>query len=473
MTEQTIFTPTEAINEFYRLKDKYENGYYEKYVKPIVKSDKSKREKRVDFSKLPKHECINCKRNVGTLFTIRSDIKEGVKNYKAKCGDIKEPCPLDIQINYAIREPIDKLIRSGLSEIEKIKLDIIKEKNNALFFNKNVVNIFEKITQDLKDETGSTGFIIETNILRNDNPEQQLLLKKMIDEFGKGCILPFKEMMKQYNETNNELILNQSVNFYITEMIPKLKEIQELKYDINIVEFDEINNIYKLIQLPNSLESNEYFYKEDDKVVKFIRGLRKEKNKTRKEEIEIEIRPKNKTRKIKPVAELVLEDEEDEIIEPGEDIYNAKEVLPRLEPKFGEEANIIPVFGESGKIEWNNKDYDDLWKMVPLSVKELLTQDKEWLVEYINSCYKLRKNGKPCELFLPKQTQFPPVLLKNGKYDFGSEIVNKLFNSFSRSYQDTLLSLYSVNNGVKDYGMLNNTLTSTLSKSINFERGYF
>lgn len=38
-------------------------------------------------------------------------------------------------------------------------------------------------------------------------------------------------------------------------MIPKLKEIQVLKYKVNIVEFD---NTYKLIQLPNSLESNEF-----------------------------------------------------------------------------------------------------------------------------------------------------------------------------------------------------------------------
>jgi len=53
MTEQLTITPIEAINEFYRLKDKYETSYYEKYVKPIVNSRKSKREKRIDYSKLP------------------------------------------------------------------------------------------------------------------------------------------------------------------------------------------------------------------------------------------------------------------------------------------------------------------------------------------------------------------------------------------------------------------------------------
>jgi len=106
MTEQTIFTPEEAINEFYRLKDKYTSGYYEKYVKPIVRSNKSKREKRVEYSKLPKHECINCKRNVGTLWDIKVIPKENIKYFKAKCGNIEDPCPLDIQINYSLRDKL-------------------------------------------------------------------------------------------------------------------------------------------------------------------------------------------------------------------------------------------------------------------------------------------------------------------------------------------------------------------------------
>lgn len=54
-----------------------------------------------------------------------------------------------------------------------------------------------------------------------------------------------------------------------------------------MVEFDEAQNTYNLIQLPNSLESNEFFSKDEDKVIKFVRGVRKEKKKTRKEEIDV------------------------------------------------------------------------------------------------------------------------------------------------------------------------------------------
>jgi hypothetical protein len=474
MTEQAILTPIEAINEFYRLKDKYQTEYYEKYVKPIVRSDKSKREKRVEYSKLPKHECINCKRNVGTLFSVDLNNIEQLKHFKVKCGDVREPCPLDIEINYSSRQPINKEIREGLFQIEKIKLKIIKEKNNALFFKKNVVEVFNKLTEDLKLETENCGFAIELNILRNNNPEKAVLLRQTIDEFGKGFILPFKQMVREFDETNNELILNQAVTFYINEMIPKLKEIQSLKYDVNMVEFDEANNIYRLIQLPNSLESNEFFSSED-KVVKFVRGVRKDKKKTRKDESEL--RGKNKTRKIKPVADLVLEDEEEEIIEPGEGEEigepGEEQIVEQMESKYGEPTNIKPIFEESGNVKWNNEEYDKVWQYVPSKVKDLLMEDHDWLEDYMNTCIKLRKEKKRCELFLPKQTQFPPVVGEDGKYDFGSKIVNRLFNRLSKSYQDTLLTLYSVKDGVKSYNMLKDTLTSILAKEVGFERAYF
>ena len=456
MTEKPTLTPIEAINEFYRLKDKYERAYYEKYVQPIVQSNKSKREKRVEYSKLPKHECINCKRHVNTIFKISTNNTELLKTFMVKCGDLQEPCPLDIQINYAFRDQFDKLIKEGLEKIEGIKLQIIKEKNNALFFSKNVVSIFDKITQELKSETEFTGFIIETNLFRNDNPETRDLLKKKIDEFGKGHIIPFKQMIKEYMDTSNELILNQATNFYINEMLLKLKEIQLLKYKVNIVEFD---NTYKLIQLPNSLESNEFFSGGDDKVIKFVKGVRKEKDKKKTRKEDTQPNKINKTRK-KKQGELILEEDD------------VDEEIVELQNKYAEE----PLFIQSGQriIEWKNKEYDDLWKKMPEQLKTLLMEDIEWLQDFMNECIKSKKSGTSCNLFLPKQTLFPPHVLEDGKYDFDSDIVNNLFNGLPKSQQDRLLKLYSVKDGVTNYDMLKNSLITILEQNINsFNRGRF
>lgn len=272
MTEEKL-TPIEAISEYYRLKEIYKSDYYEKYIRPILKSKKTKREKRVEYSRLPKPECINCKRNVGTIFSINVNEAEYLRTFVAKCGDLRSPCPLDIQINYSMREAYEKMIAEGLKNIDKLKLDIIKEKNNVLFFNAQIDSNFANLTSELKAETENTGLVIEGDILKNDNPAKVQLLRKTIDEFGKGLLLPFKQMIQEYVDTDNELILNRAVRFYVDEMMPKLKEIQSLKYQVNFVEYDD-NGEYKLIQMPNSIESKEYWTARQDKVVKFVRGTK-------------------------------------------------------------------------------------------------------------------------------------------------------------------------------------------------------
>jgi len=359
MSEEKL-NPIEAINEFYRLKDKYESVFYDKYVKPIIKSKKTNKEKRVEFSRLPKHECINCKRNVGTIFNISYDSKEVLRKFMAKCGDLNDPCPLDIQINYSLRERFDKVIDEGLAGVEKIKLDIIKQKNNALFFEKsqNIITVFEKLTANLKKETEQLGYSMEKDILKNDNPERMILLKKSINEFGIGCILPFKQMIHEYMDTNNELIINQAINFYVNEMIPKLKEIQNIRYAVNMVEYDADEQKYILIQRQNPLENEEDCFEDDDKVLKFIKGLRKG-NKTRKN-VE-DVFKTNKTRKLKPTLEIVG-DEEDELGQQKEEneLGEQEDELGQ-QNKYDEddvEKVFIPLKFEGNRLDENIDDYN-------------------------------------------------------------------------------------------------------------------
>jgi hypothetical protein len=311
-------TPIEAINEFYNLKDKYKSGYYDKYIKPIINNkEKSKREKRVEYSKLPKPECINCKRNVETIFTITFDATTWTRKFIAKCGDLTAPCPLDIQIDYSVRQQYYQGIKDGLEHIEKLKFDIIKEKNNALFFQKNndTISNFEKLTDSLKNETELTGILIEQDILKNDNPVKADLLKRMIDEFGKAFLIPFKKMISEYIDTSNELILNQAIRFYVDEMVPKLKEIQMLRYDVNFVDYNQNKAQFTLIQKPNSIENKEHMYEEDDKVIKFIKGMPNiTKSKTKK--VTNTITAKNKTKKNMATLELVDELPEEQVPVP-------------------------------------------------------------------------------------------------------------------------------------------------------------
>ena len=62
----------EILNTFYQLKNQYQESFRTKYVQPIVQMNGSKNEKRKKYINLPKPKCVNCKRNVGTLFKIEN-----------------------------------------------------------------------------------------------------------------------------------------------------------------------------------------------------------------------------------------------------------------------------------------------------------------------------------------------------------------------------------------------------------------
>lgn len=275
--DKTLSVP-EAINEFYALKSKYETINFNKYIKPILKSTGSKREKKSDYSKLPKFPCINCKRNVNSIFKVSYDTNsnDGIRKYVAKCGDVQDPCPLNIEIHqsvtYNAKEKIDKYTK----KIEDIKFDIIKQKNNALFFKnpESILQKFEELTNNLKEEAEFFGSIVEENLLKTENPARTKILNETLVEFNQGLLLPFKDMIQEFKRTNDEAIINNAIIFYKNEMLPKLKEIQELKYEINYIEYVEQDATYHLIQLKNSFDKGEFNFNNGTKVVNFVRGLK-------------------------------------------------------------------------------------------------------------------------------------------------------------------------------------------------------
>jgi len=440
-------TTNEAINEFYRMKSKYEDYVYSKYVSPLINNQTmSKKEKRQAYLKLPKPECINCKRNVGTIFSIKEDNKELFRVFTAKCGDISQPCPLNIIINYSIREQIDRTIEQDLKEIDKIKLDIIKEKNNILFFSNDLssqttMDNFNNLTDKLKDLTSVTGYFIEKNILINDNPVKRDILKKLIDEFGKEMLLPFKNFIAQFNSKGNEQIIGEAVRFYKEEMMPKLNEILNLKYDINMVEYDEITKEYNLIQKPHSLQNNENFYKDDDKVISFVKGVKKSKSNTMKVKeimtLSDERKRDRKTRKIKPTTQLEFNIEEQE-----------------------------------QKEEISKSDYIDIYNKLPNNLKEELNKYPDWLNEFMEHCIQARKNNKSCDFISPKKLILPPNKIADTQiYDFGYEPYNNVFNIMSNESKDMYLKLIKTDvEGNKDYSVFKNALTNLVSKRLGFQK---
>lgn len=423
----------DAVNGFYNLKGKYERDFQDRYIKDIIKNEGlSKREKRVVYSKLPKPKCVNCKRNVGTIFTIKYDATTDMKKYIAKCGDISDPCPLDINFEIGTIDTYVKLILEQETLINNYKSTIINAKNDLLFgyLNENEASsIFETTADKLKDATETLGFFVEQNILVNSNPAKREVLKTMIVKFGEMEI-DYKKMMYEFDNKGDEQILNRAVNFYVDEMIPILKNIQETKYDVNMVEYNEDSSTFHLIQLANSFNNLEVSFDVDDVVHSYVTGLtRKTKGTTRKNRQPN--KDKTKTKKIRPEYDFVIEDEVDEDEEKDED----EEVVGV------QEYSNDPIIDPDGEISWENPEYQRMWNRLSQKYRNNLSQYPEWAKLTIEKFMSDSKSGKYREYVNPPNLIIPAQKMDDGSLDFGNELYNELYkttNDWERSILNTM-----------------------------------
>jgi hypothetical protein len=444
MTEK--ISVEDATNEYYRLKNLYETSYYEKYIKSIVKAEKkSKREKRVEFSKLPKAECVNCKRNVGTTFSIVGKSSERV--FTVKCGDINDPCPLNINIVSTKYNTFADEIVKYEDDIDKLKTDIIKEKYNIMFGytpEENGINNFTSMSNELKDTTMLAGYVIEKNILVNSNPEKEELMRKSVTIFGNDYLMQFKQMVDQFNQDGNEAIMTEAAKFYADEMVPRLKEIQGLKYDECFLEYDQDSLEYKLYQIKNSLSNLETSDSSDAKVVSFVTGLKDTGTKTLAED-------KSKKKKKKKKLEFVIEGEE-EVIEPeynpdspvyapNSPVYapNSPEYNPSSPPQTN---NNFTIHGE--EVEWTDSDpdYASIWAALSPKYKAILVQDPAWMRKTMDEFVEIRQNpgNVSRDFVMPDDILLPPKVSEESKeLDFGNPVLNDLVTRLSPQQRDIVI----------------------------------
>lgn len=522
-------TINEILNEYYKLKSKYEDNYHDKYIKPILRSQGiSKREKRIEFQKLPKPECINCKRNVGSIFTIKKDIQEYSRTFTAKCGNLDDPCPLNIVFDCTGRDELDKEILKHDNDIKEIKNKIISDKNTMMFgyIDQNkAIERFNIDTNELKEITEAAGFIMEINIQLNDNPVKKNLIKTNEDKFGIDYLLPFKSMIKEFEQTGKTEILNKAVKFYVDEMAPLAKTITNLKYEVSYVDFlekkdnedpTEKGDLYILVQKKNSIYSLEYTLYGNDEIKSFIKGTKdfskgKSKNKTKKNLEQIH----KKTRKLRPDLDFVEDEDVDEDVDEDidenvdEEKYNKpvnlrKKIILQNATEALEESNqsdlpekislredhaIKPYINSNGSVTWSTDDgqinmkYQNIWDALTPEYKAALIQDEDWMkktIDHFVSYNMLRLENKvpyisSREFVHPDGLLLPPQKINDTDYDYGNPIYNKLLNgdknpiwlSFlpkaNQSQKDKLQEHYS--NGYSGYL---NAIASYLGHKLKF-----
>jgi hypothetical protein len=438
----------EALNEYFKLKNKYETQITINKNKIMNKNFLSNREKKTEYNKL-KPKCINCKRPGGTIFSRvyvnETDQSESYKELRAFCGIIADPCNLNITIHLAKVELMPELLESMEKEIKKNKNDIIDDKNKLLFGYINTEDALERF-ESVKGYIGDLTSLYEqylesyNNIVDNDEKKQEL--NEAITNFYIE-IQKIKDSIIQMNDTNNVQYARDAVNIYTTTLMPLLHTIRELKYDETFVWHNEYTNTCNLMQNKYSI-SNLSFSSSNDKVLAFDVGLSAAPKKKR---IIIEssssassLEPENLT----PGVEL----------EPGQ--------IP--EPIYGD--------GLDGVI-WNVPEYDRLWANLPTAVRTALITDTEWMKDFMSNCVAARASGQPCKFTGPRNLILPPEINPDGSVNFGINVYNQAFASLDKNTQATYLTFYSEKDGVTNYNMLANAMNDLVAKMLQFGKGYF
>lgn len=463
MTEEDIPSVKDALNEYFRLKEKFENDNKANKKKIINNTTLSKREKRAEYLKL-KPKCINCKRpsKIGTVFSITfhpsNENQDAYRTFKVVCGNLADPCNLNIEINLGQVDSLDELMKNIRNEINEVKNIIINNKNKLLFglittetaieefdSNKNYITDLTSIYETYLDKWNS---IVDNEQKKIELEESEIQAYNFIGQI-KDCIIKMKE-----NDDTQFAV--DAANIYHKTLEPLLKKIRQLKYSENLVFNDDSENVCKLIQKKyNVFDIMMSSY--EHKVVSYDVGIK------------AKMAPKKK-----PLM-IIESDEEEGEGEKGEISINIKEP-ERVKSKIIDEPIIGK--GEDG-IEWNEPEYKNLWSKLPPKLKTVFKTNIDWMKEFMNKCVNERINPPPnyngCTLTTPPNIVIPPRKMDNGQYDFGVSIYNETFNKLPESLKNTYLTFYKEDPKTKqkNYNMLEHEMNKLVEREVGFGRGFF
>lgn len=284
----------DSIDKYYSLKNQYQEDFNILKKRILSKSGLSLKEKRLEYQKL-KPKCINCKRNVGSLFQMIYNPEKSSKKLIAKCGDTIDPCPLNIEIELGETRNILEIIKNEKQTINNDNNNIIKFKNNSIFGfieKDDIVDLFEEVISNINN----TNLLLVNfedelyNLENKNNDEIKIVTIKILEDIDYN-----KKILEDYNKTNNKNLIMDIVSNYKNNILPNLNYLRNLKYAYSNVENED--GIFKLVQEKFKIEDLEN-YSDNIGVIVFNVGMKKQKteiNKTKKNKKETKQKTKKKT----------------------------------------------------------------------------------------------------------------------------------------------------------------------------------
>ena len=517
-----------ALNDYYKLKSKYDDENNKNKKKIINNQSLSWKEKRAEYKKL-KPKCIHCKRPGGTIFSTKyydtnNGEEEEFRQLKAICGVTIDPCNLNITINVGKYSFFNDILKDYDSEIMEIKRNIIEYKNKLLFgyvITEDALNNFNVLKESLTNITSISQIFIEEYYEIIDNSEEKKMLKHDIEESYK-LINEIKKNITEFNESENLQFVRDIAALYDTNLRPLFIKIRNLKYKENFVWYNEDTNTYHLIQNKNTIKQLEFNEGKlgvvRDSEVDQSRGqarLQKEgigEGQGQGQEVgdKFVINPNiiaNKERVRIPFEEPIINENGqvswDAPSNKPVSLYqeawsnnipeNVKTILtkhPDLLKNYmfnyvNAKANNEPFrtvvvqedepIYDKGKdrVIWNIEQYANAWESLPLKLKDVLKNDNDWMKLFMFNCVNAKVNNKPCKMTTPPGLLVPPnqKVFSNGNLDFGVPIYNEVYNKLSEADKKNYLLFVNTVDGKKVYNdeLFKSKMNQLVAQEVGFD----
>lgn len=242
----------DKINKFFQLKGKYDEIIRRKKQKIINQDKLSKREKKRLWDS-QKIKCINCKKPVGTFFSVKNRRLLAICGASKNPGDQSiQPCKLNIDIQLANITTMQETINSYAKYKEEDKESIIKTKLDLLFNFTNeeeAITEFEKKRDEFDADVATYNNYLELFMDIHDSKEKRESLKILL--LKKESLIKEIKMILKPDESDSDNVkpsrIVEALDIQINDLNDVLSQIKDLKYEYyKIVEDDENPLIHKL-----------------------------------------------------------------------------------------------------------------------------------------------------------------------------------------------------------------------------------
>ena len=245
------------IEKYYKMKSTYEHKHKKEKDKIIANTNYPTMQEKREKLKTFKPKCNGCKKKVGMIFTNTPEI------LSIKCGDEENPCALQFNVKKLKVVPQYPLIGALKKEINQNVMDIIKLKLDVLFAfssENEIGSSFSKVRDTYMKNNKLYRNTLQTykNTINRSDKQEEIETKKI--ELHKYTS-EVQDMIEKYKQTQRDEFIAEINEIYTKQIIPLVEKIRELTYSYQKIEFNSVDEVYKLIQEPYTIHDIETFIK--------------------------------------------------------------------------------------------------------------------------------------------------------------------------------------------------------------------